>query len=211
MENISLDTETDSDGHVSAGLAGVLIVDDNRLNGAAIRRAFSELQVATSVFEVRTCGEALDALHGVHSRIDVLPRCVLLLNLDMPHSFEFLEELRRDSDQSVRNSTVFVHSTSNSVSDRNRAYDRNVAGYIHDRPGRKSLLSMARLLREYIRAVELPDQAGPLNRRNLALRHTSASGVEASRYVRPSPIPSHPTRAVSGLKLPQQSGFESWP
>jgi hypothetical protein len=98
----------------------------------------------------------LDALHGVHSRMNALPSCILLLNLDMPESFGFLKALR-SSNHFVRNAVVFVHSKSNSIVDHTRAYEWNIAGYIHDRPGRKSLLSLARLLREYIRAVELPD------------------------------------------------------
>lgn len=73
---------------------GVLIIDDNRLNGASIRRSLGALQMSKPIFEVRTCDEALDALCGLHSRIKVLPPCVLVLNIDMPGSFEFLSELR---------------------------------------------------------------------------------------------------------------------
>jgi hypothetical protein len=157
---------------------GVLIVDDNRLNGASVRRSFGALQVSMPMFEVRTCGEAWDVLHGTHSRIDVLPPCVLLLNLDMPQSFDFLQALRGDANLAVRNATVFVHSKSNSVAHRNRAYNWNIAGYIHDRPGRKSLLRLARLLREYIWAVELPDHGGMVDRSNMAPHRRWVGAIE---------------------------------
>jgi CheY-like chemotaxis protein len=185
----------------STGPIGVLIVDDNRLNGAAIRRSFSALKASIPVFEVRTCGEALDALYGVHPRISVLPPCIVVLNLDMPGSFGFLNELRREPDHLVRNSTVFVHSKSNSIPDRNRTYEWNIAGYIHDRPGRKSLLSLARLLREYIQAVELPNYDESIDRCDMPPRCIPGCGVEAPPNVRFSSIRSPPDRASSNLEL----------
>jgi CheY-like chemotaxis protein len=185
----------------NTGPMGVLIVDDNRLNGAAIRRSFSALKASIPVFEVRTCGEALDALYGVHPRISVLPPCIVVLNLDMPGSFGFLNELRREPDHLVRNSTVFVHSKSNSIPDRNRAYEWNIAGYIHDRPGRKSLLSLAQLLREYIQAVELPNYDESIDRCDMPSRRIPGCGVEAPPNVRFSSIPSSPDRASTRLEL----------
>jgi DNA-binding NarL/FixJ family response regulator len=173
---------------------GVLIIDDNRLNGVAIRRSFTALQVFTAIFEVRTCGEALDALHGMHSRMNALPPCILLLNLDMPESFEFLKVLR-SSNHSGRNAVIFVHSKSNSIANHTRAYDWNIAGYIHDRPGRKSLLSLARLLREYIRAVELPDHDDSSASGSMLASRTPGFDVSSPLSARPSSGSSHPERA----------------
>lgn len=186
--------------NLNSGLIGVLIIDDNRFNGAAVRRSFTALDASIPVFEVRACEEALDVLYGEHSRLSALPPCVLVLNLDMPGGLEFLKELRLSSDQSVRNATVFVHSQSNSVPDRNRAYEWNIAGYIHDRPGRKSLLGLARLLREYVRAVELPDHEESIDCR-VPSRCTSDVGVETSGYVRPTSNPSYPAGATTGFEL----------
>jgi CheY-like chemotaxis protein len=147
----------------NSGPVGVLIVDDNRLNGRAIRRSFGALQASIPIFEVRTCGEAWDVLHDTHSRIDVLPPSVILLNLDMPGSFDFLKAVRNDADHASQNTIIFVHSKSNSAAQRNSTYAWNIAGYIHDQPGRKSLLGLARLLRDYTVAVELPDHRGALD------------------------------------------------
>jgi CheY-like chemotaxis protein len=162
----------------NSGPVGVLIVDDNRLNGSAIRRSFGALQASIPIFEVRTCGEAWDVLHGAHSRIDALPPSVMLLNLDMPGSFDFLRAVRQEANHATQNAIVFVHSKSNSAAQRNSAYAWNIAGYIHDRPGRKSLLSLARLLREYIVAVELPDHYGALEVHETPQHRTSGDLIE---------------------------------
>ena len=180
---------------------GVLIVDDNKLNGAAIRRSFGALEASISVFEVRTCDQALNALHGVHPRIRALPPCVLVLNLDMPGSFEFLKRLRLDTIYSVRNSPVFVHSQSNAPHDRNQAYEWKVAGYIHDRPGRKSLLGLARLLREYIRSIEPPSHEQSINVPRISSRPAPDSGAETSADVWSSPMRASPNGASIGLEL----------
>lgn len=185
---------------LNTGLVGVLIIDDNKLNGAAIRRSFSALRESAPVFEVRTFEEALDALCGVHSRLPVLPPCVLLLNLDMPHSFEFLRQLRQDSNPLVRNLTVVVHSASNSVAVRNRADDWNVAGYVHDRPGRTSLLGLARLLRQHIKAVELPELE-PFGSRDVPPRCTPDCKAETPFDTWPFPIFSRRNEAPTQMEL----------
>ena len=70
------------------------------------------------------------------------------------NGFEFLEELR--SDQKIRDSVIFVMTTSNSEIDRARTYEKNVAGYIVKSNVGPSFKKAVELLDNYWTTVTLP-------------------------------------------------------
>jgi CheY-like chemotaxis protein len=68
---------------------------------------------------------------------------------------EFLDELRED--EQLRDSVVFVLTTSDQATDKMRAYDRFVAGYIHKKSGKEGYEALTDMLEPYWSIVELPD------------------------------------------------------
>ncbi len=81
---------------------------------------------------------------------------LILLDLNMPgmNGFEFLDELR--DDPMLRDSIVFVLTTSNSETDRPRIYRKNVAGYIVKSDVGPSFKKAVDLLDCYWTTVTLP-------------------------------------------------------
>jgi CheY-like chemotaxis protein len=81
----------------------------------------------------------------------------VLLDLNMPrmNGFEFLRELR--SDRELRRTVVFVLTTSDIQSDRMRAYEECIAGYIVKSRIGPQCSGLARFLTEYREMVLPPD------------------------------------------------------
>lgn len=135
----------------------ILLVDDDKVDAMAVRRSFQELGIDNPVVEARNGIEALERLRGEHGHERVPSPCLILLDLNMPRmgGIEFLAELRRD--RSLCRTLVFVMTTSAAEEDRQRAYDKNVAGYVLKcRPGQIFLESI-RMLQLYWRVIEFPN------------------------------------------------------
>jgi CheY-like chemotaxis protein len=135
----------------------ILLVDDDKVDTMAVRRAFRELRIANPVIETRNGIEALEQLRGENGRQKIASPCLVLLDLNMPRmgGLEFLAELR--SDPSLCRTLVFVMTTSAAEEDRMRAYDRNVAGYVLKHLPGQSFLDQIGMLERYWRIVEFPN------------------------------------------------------
>ncbi len=83
------------------------------------------------------------------------PRLILLdLNMPRMNGFEFLEAAR--ADPRLKDEVIFVLTTSSADSDRSRAYDDNVAGYMVKSAVGPQFAKLTQLLDGYRRAVQLP-------------------------------------------------------
>jgi len=145
------------DGAPKPETATILLVDDDAIDVAAIRRAFRKLEIVNPIAVARNGIEALDMLRGENGQAKLETPFLILLDLNMPRmgGIEFLKELRADLE--LRRTLVFVMTTSAAEDDRERAYEYNVAGYVlKDRPGQTFLQSIA-ALESYWSAIELPD------------------------------------------------------
>jgi len=134
----------------------ILLVDDDKVDTMAVRRAFRELNITNPMVATRNGIEALECLRGENGRDKVPSPCLVLLDLNMPRmgGIEFLGELRNDP--ALRRTLVFVMTTSEAEEDRVRAYDKNVAGYVlKHRPG-QSFLDAIGMLQHYWRTIEFP-------------------------------------------------------
>jgi DNA-binding NarL/FixJ family response regulator len=98
----------------------------------------------------------LQILRGTHPTGAIAKPYVVLLDLNMPrmNGFEFLRELRMDKE--LRNTVVFVLTTSGSPAERASAYEENIAGYIVKSGVGPQLSGLARFLIEYRSAILLP-------------------------------------------------------
>ena len=111
--------------------SSILLVEDDQLDAMNVERELRKLKVTLPLRKARNGREALDLLRGVPGvpALDPLPSVVLLdINMPRMNGFEFLTAIRADS--RLRELMVFMMTTSEEETDRVRAHDLQVAGYI---------------------------------------------------------------------------------
>jgi CheY-like chemotaxis protein len=135
----------------------ILLIDDDAVDVSAIRRSFWQLKIANPLVVARNGLEALDILRGDNSHAKLQAPYLILLDLNMPRmgGIEFLDELRHDP--LLRRTLVFVMTTSTADEDRERAYERNVAGYVMKPTSGEGFAAAIGALESYWRAIEFPD------------------------------------------------------
>ncbi|CCQ74321.1 response regulator [Magnetospira sp. QH-2] len=134
----------------------VLLVDDDEVDVEGVKRAFAEHKIANPVRVARDGVEGLEILRGTNGQVMLDRPYLILLDINMPrmNGFEFLEALRADPD--LKQSVVFMLTTSATDEDRARAYDQNIAGYIVKSRAGIGFLETVTMLDHYWRVVELP-------------------------------------------------------
>jgi CheY-like chemotaxis protein len=134
----------------------LLLVEDDEVDAEAVVRGFSKNRIANPFTVVRDGRDALNALRGENGW-EPLPRpYMILLDLNMPRmgGLEFLTEIRRDP--KLKDSIVFVLTTSSDEKDIVAAYDENVAGYLLKSQAGENFLNVIEMLQHYWRIVEFP-------------------------------------------------------
>ncbi len=102
----------------------VLLIDDDPIDRELFRRASGRWGPDLSVLFAENGQQGLEVLR------EQPKSCLVLVDLNMPvmNGFEFLEAVR--ADPTLANTTIFVLTTSEQTADIERAYDKNVAGYL---------------------------------------------------------------------------------
>ena len=134
----------------------ILLVEDDDIDAEAIERLFKKQNVTYPIHRASDGVEALRCLRGEEGRGKLSRPYMILLDLNMPklNGIEFLEELRRDEE--LRDSIVFVLTTSDSDRDNAAAYAKNVAGYlVKSRIGDASI-GIVTMLEHYRRLIQFP-------------------------------------------------------
>lgn len=108
----------------------ILVIDDDEVDRRSMWRAFDKLDMLGQVEFANGGTEGIEhLLHKLLSRKLVKPYLIVLdINMPCMNGFEFLEMIREDS--KLRNSCVFIMTTSLDATDIGRAYDLDVAGYM---------------------------------------------------------------------------------
>ena len=134
----------------------LLLVEDDEVDELAFRRAMKEARVSNPITVARDGIEALEILRGTNGREALARPHITLLDLNMPrmNGLEFLQELR--SDPAIKDSIVFVLTTSDDDRDRSKAYSENVAGFISKHDAGRDFANVVTMLSAYWRIVELP-------------------------------------------------------
>jgi CheY-like chemotaxis protein len=135
----------------------ILLVDDDVIDRKAVVRGFQNSNVDCTIVE---CANGEEALRAIRGEGEPLPRpFITLLDINMPvmNGFEFLESLRmEDNDKSIRDSVVFVLTTSAAEEDKRKAYDYGVAGYIVKADFNDGFSNIVSMLDAYDSIVEYP-------------------------------------------------------
>ncbi len=134
----------------------LLVVEDDDLDAMAIKRTFKKLKVANNLVRAKDGVEALEYLRGENGKDKIGKPFMVLLDLNMPrmNGIELLQTLRMDDE--LKDSIVFVLTTSATDKDKVAAYDNNVAGYIVKSDIESSFLEVIELLDCYWKIVALP-------------------------------------------------------
>lgn len=134
----------------------LLLVDDDDVAAEAVVRSLRKHAMDFPITLARDGMEALEILHHTHPDLMIEKPYLILLDLNMPrmNGFEFLQEIR--SDKKLHDSIVFVLTTSDADSDKARAYNENIAGYMVKSAVGPQFSKLAALLDIYRSAVTLP-------------------------------------------------------
>jgi CheY-like chemotaxis protein len=151
MTSITLQEDT--------GELNLLLVEDDEVDRRAVKRAFDNLSIPVNIVEACDGLQALAILEG-KSDTALPPRpFVILLDINLPQmdGIELLERLRsEDTNPALRNSIVFVMTTSDALQDRERAYAQHIAGYLMKSNERGGLQAIVELLKAYRHVVVFP-------------------------------------------------------
>ena len=134
----------------------LLLVEDDDVEAEAVIRSLKKSKFLNKVVHVEDGKAALDTLRG-ESGFDRLDRPhLVLVDLNMPRmsGLEMLEEMRRDPQ--LKDTVVFVLTTSESERDREQAYQYNIAGYIVKERAGVDFYNLVQLLDDYGLVVALP-------------------------------------------------------
>lgn len=134
----------------------ILLVEDDDVCAEATVRSLRQRHCRSPVSWVKDGVEALEVLRGQHQAVSIEKPYIVLLDLNMPrmNGFEFLAEVRADAQ--LRSSVIFVLSTSDSDTDRTRAYHDNIAGYIVKSSIGPQFAKLTQLLSDYGSTVLMP-------------------------------------------------------
>ncbi|MEM8865338.1 MAG: response regulator [Planctomycetota bacterium] len=143
---------------MSENTVTILLVEDDKIDAEAIRRAFIKARIANPLEVVFDGVEALKRLRGTDGVEKMQQPYLILLDLNMPrmNGIEFLEEIREDDD--LRSSIVFVLTTSDDDRDKLAAYDKQVAGYMVKSKAGEDFVKLISMLDHYWRVVEMPPE-----------------------------------------------------
>jgi len=135
----------------------LLVVDDDLIDVETIKRALSKLDIKNPVSVARDGIEALESLRGTEDQQPIAHPRLVILDLNMPrmNGLEFLEEVR--SDPELRNTIIFVLTTSDDTRDRNKAYEKNIAGYLLKNHPEQSLNATIKMLEQYWQNIIFPE------------------------------------------------------
>lgn len=128
----------------------ILLVEDDEIDIKALKWAFDKLKIANPIEIARDGVEAWDIMQR-------LPRPYLVItDINMPrmNGIELLRKIR--GSEELRDSIVFVLTTSSDEQDKIDAYDLNVAGYMLKSDMGTSFMRAIELVERYWKVVEFP-------------------------------------------------------
>ena len=131
----------------------ILLVEDDEIDVMAIRRALKKSKIANPLHVAK---DGVEALEKLRAGTIPTPR-VVLMDLNMPRmdGITCLKEIR--ADKNLRQTIIFILTTSKDQEDKMKAYNHNVAGYIIKSEVGDGFVKELRMLDYYWNIVELPD------------------------------------------------------
>ncbi|KNC67811.1 response regulator [Pseudoalteromonas ardens] len=139
---------------IDANQVTLFVVEDDDIDYMTIKRSFKKMKIVNPLVRAKDGQEALEQLEANMIR----PPFIMLLDLQMPRlsGLDLLAKLRHSAQ--LKDTVVFVLTTSADERDIFDSYQHNVAGYfVKDEVGREFLEVLA-LLDGYWRIVHMPGE-----------------------------------------------------
>jgi CheY-like chemotaxis protein len=138
----------------------ILLAEDDDGDAKAVQRAFRKALIPNPIMRAMDGVEALEVLRGENGKTRAPSRRILITDINMPrmNGLQLLRAIRQDAE--LRNSIVFILTTSKSEEDKAAAYEQNVAGYIVKATAGQDFLELVKLMDSYRCLVELPGSGG---------------------------------------------------
>jgi len=129
----------------------ILLVEDDSIDAKAFMRAMSKLKIGNPVMHAKDGVEGFAMLEKLRR-----PNLVILdINMPRMNGLELLRKIREDG--KLRDTIVFVLTTSNDEKDKFQAYNLNVAGYMLKSDMGNSFVRAVSLVENYWKVVEFPE------------------------------------------------------
>jgi CheY-like chemotaxis protein len=128
----------------------ILLVEDDSIDVKAFVRAMEKLKIGNPVVHAKDGVEGFEKLQS-------MPRPnLVILDINMPrmNGLELLRKIREDG--RLRDTIVFVLTTSNDEEDKFDAYNLNVAGYMLKSDMGNSFIRAVALVENFWKVVEFP-------------------------------------------------------
>ena len=140
----------------------ILLVEDDQIDAKAFMRAIEQQRISNTITRAKDGVEAWEILKGTNGDLPLARPYIIVLDINMPRmsGIELLRKLR--TDEELRDSVVFVLTTSNDDQDKIDAYDLNVAGYMLKSDMGNSFMRAVQMIDKYWRVVELPTDKTPV-------------------------------------------------
>lgn len=108
----------------------ILLVEDDQMDVMNVQRELRRQHIDAPLVQARNGREALDLLRGENGQLKIDRPGVVMLDINMPrmNGLELLEALRADPE--FQDLNVFIMTTSDLDSDRYKAQQLAVSGYI---------------------------------------------------------------------------------
>jgi CheY-like chemotaxis protein len=134
----------------------IFVLEDDDADFMLIERAFRKERLVNEIVRAKDGVEALEILRGTTGRKRLLRPYVVLSDINMPRmdGLSFVAEIRNDPE--LKNTLVFMLTTSEYDKDIRTAYGLNVAGYMLKGQAGKEFLKIVHMLEGYIQVLFHP-------------------------------------------------------
>ncbi len=134
------------------GKKPILLVEDDTVDVMTVKRALKEIHITNSLVTVGNGEEALAYLKDDKNE----KPCIILLDLNMPrmNGFEFLKEVKQDSQ--LKMIPVVVLTTSREEQDKVEGFKFSIAGYMIKPVDYQQFVDVIKFINIYWTLSELP-------------------------------------------------------
>ena len=140
---------------IKGDAVNVLLVEDDVVDQQAIIRVFRDLKINNPLIVAQDGIDALDQMRAMNGGKLHRPLLIILdLNLPRMDGYEFLKKIR--ADDNLKDSIVFVLTTSRDEQDMVKSHNLNVAGYMVKGDLANSFVEAINMIEHYWRIIELP-------------------------------------------------------
>lgn len=134
----------------------ILLVEDDDGDFKLVQRAFRKAGIANQLIRAIDGVDALEMLNGTHGKMSIKRPYMLMVDINMPrmNGLNLVRTIREDP--KLKDTIVFMLTTSKHDEDKQTAYNLNVAGYILKENAGHDFLELISLIGGYSRIVEMP-------------------------------------------------------